>query len=73
MPERDQHIVRLHVAVDEPRGVQRDEPLRDLAPRVTAELLGQPADVQDRRADYHAPSALLARERTLALFHANGG
>ena len=27
----------------------------------------------DRRADYHAPSALLARERTLALFRANGG
>ncbi|HEU0065694.1 MAG TPA: dienelactone hydrolase family protein [Sphingomonas sp.] len=27
----------------------------------------------DRRKDYHAPSADLARERTLALFHANGG
>ncbi len=27
----------------------------------------------DRRADYHAPSALLARERTLALFRTNGG
>jgi carboxymethylenebutenolidase len=27
----------------------------------------------DRRTDYHEPSAKLARERTLALFHANGG
>ena len=27
----------------------------------------------DRRADYHAPSAQLARERTLELFRANGG
>lgn len=27
----------------------------------------------DRRTDYHEPSARLARERTLALFHANGG
>ena len=27
----------------------------------------------DRRADYHAESARLARERTLALFRANGG
>lgn len=27
----------------------------------------------DRRKDYHEPSADLARERTLALFHANGG
>jgi len=27
----------------------------------------------DRRKDYHEPSAELARERTLALFHANGG
>lgn len=27
----------------------------------------------DRRKDYHAPSAALARERTLALFRANGG
>ena len=27
----------------------------------------------DRRADYHAPSAILARERTLELFRANGG
>ncbi|MCA3726433.1 MAG: dienelactone hydrolase family protein [Phenylobacterium sp.] len=27
----------------------------------------------DRRADYHEPSAKLARERTLALFRANGG
>lgn len=27
----------------------------------------------DRRKDYHEPSAELARERTIALFHANGG
>ena len=27
----------------------------------------------DRRKDYHAPSAELAKARTLALFHANGG
>ena len=27
----------------------------------------------DRRSDYHEPSARLARERTLALFRANGG
>jgi carboxymethylenebutenolidase len=27
----------------------------------------------DRRKDYHEPSADLARERTLALFRANGG
>ena len=27
----------------------------------------------DRRKGYHAPSADLARERTLALFRANGG
>ena len=27
----------------------------------------------DRRTDYHEPSAKLARERTLALFRANGG
>jgi carboxymethylenebutenolidase len=27
----------------------------------------------DRRKDYHEPSADLAKERTLALFHANGG
>jgi carboxymethylenebutenolidase len=27
----------------------------------------------DRRTDYHEPSARLARERTLALFRANGG
>ena len=27
----------------------------------------------DRRKDYHQPSADLARERTLALFRANGG
>ncbi len=27
----------------------------------------------DRRKDYHAPSAALARDRTLALFRANGG
>jgi carboxymethylenebutenolidase len=27
----------------------------------------------DRRKDFHAPSAELARERTLALFAANGG
>jgi carboxymethylenebutenolidase len=27
----------------------------------------------DRRTDYHAESAKLARQRTLDLFHANGG
>ena len=27
----------------------------------------------DRRKDYHEPSAELAKERTLALFRANGG
>ncbi len=27
----------------------------------------------DRRKDYHEPSADLAKARTLALFHANGG
>ena len=48
--------------------IEKDFPL--------AQVFGYEADHgfhSDRRKDYHEPSADLAKERTLALFRANGG
>ena len=52
-------------------GVQR---VAELHPEVAVHVYDAGHGFQsDRRTDYHEPSAKLARERTLALFRANGG
>jgi carboxymethylenebutenolidase len=52
-------------------GVER---VAELHPEVAVHIYDAGHGFQsDRRTDYHEPSAKLARERTLALFHANGG
>ena len=52
-------------------GVER---VAELHPEVAVHIYDAGHGFQsDRRTDYHEPSATLARQRTLALFHANGG
>lgn len=52
-------------------GVQR---VAEMHPEVAVHVYDAGHGFQsDRRTDYHEPSATLARERTLALFRANGG
>ena len=52
-------------------GVER---VAELHPEVAVHIYDAGHGFQsDRRTDYHEPSARLARERTLALFRANGG
>jgi carboxymethylenebutenolidase len=52
-------------------GVER---VAELHPEVAVHIYDAGHGFQsDRRTDYHEPSATLARKRTLALFHANGG